>query len=155
MEPQKMEAFLDMISLFDPKLMDKAMVKSGLGTAINGMKPSTKFFADLDDMLWDQLKNVINTFVDNLGVTKDAPLTVGAGESFTAADVDAYLGTFDGVDPEVKKALRKKPRLLKLVKEEFTAQEQAKLVGNPFLIGLLSIFGPMILDFIKQWLSKN
>ena len=107
MEPDKMEALSDLFNLFDPKLMDKAMVKSGLGTAINGMKPSTKFFADLDDMLWDQLKNVINTFVDNLGVTKDAPLTVGAGESFTAADVDAYLGTFDGVDPDVQAAQAK------------------------------------------------
>lgn len=154
MEPQKMEALSDLFDLFDPKLMDKAMVKSGLGTAINGMKPSTKFFADLDDMLWDQLKNVINTFVDNIGLVKDAPLTVGAGEVYTAADVDAYLATFGNVDGEVKKKLRKKPQLLKLVKEEFTAQEQAKLVGNPFLIGLLSIFGPLIVGWIKNWLSK-
>lgn len=155
MEPKQLEALSDLLNLFDPKLMDKAMVKAGLGTAINGMKPSTKFFADLDDMLWDQLKNVINAFVDKFGVVTVEPLAVGDGEVYTVADVDAYLGTFDSVDAEVKKTLRKKPKLLKLVKEEFTIQEQAKLVGNPFLIGLLSIFGPLILDFIRSWLSKN
>jgi hypothetical protein len=153
MEPQKMEAWSDLLGILDLKLMDKVKVKAGAAQAIDGLKPATKFFADLDDMLWDQLKNVLNTFIDKLGVVE--PLTVGDAEVFTKADVDAFLGTFDSVDAEVKKTLRKKPKLLKLVKEEFTAQEQAKLVGNPILIGLLSIFGPLVIQFLKDWLSKN
>lgn len=82
----------------------------------------------------------------------------GASEDdvvYTAADVDTYLSGFDGVSAEVKRRLKKKPRLLNLIKKEFSHDEQVKIVGNPFLIALLSIFGPMILEFIKNWLTKN
>lgn len=143
-----------LLSIFDPAKIDKAKLKSAVALAADAMKPSTTFLADLDDMLWDQLKNVANMFIDKLGVADGGKVTVGDSEGFTAADVAAYLGTFSVIAPEAKEALKKKPRLMKLLKEEFTAEQQAKIVGNPFLIGLISIFGPLIVEWIKNWLSK-
>lgn len=138
----------------DPAKIDKAKLKSAVSLAMDAMKPATTWPANIDDMMYDQLKTVASTYIDKLGVADGGPVTVGSDIEYTAGDVDAYLGTFSGVNDEVRKKLRKKPKLLNLVKTEFTAAEQAKLVGNPFLIGLLSIFGPLIIEWIKNWLSK-
>lgn len=158
MEPEAVGGVLDsLLGSLKPDVtkINKALLKEGVGKCLDSIKPATTWPMNFDDVLYDQLKTVVGTYIDNLGVQDTAPLTVGAAEEYTAADVDVYLGTFSGVNDEVRQKLRKKPRLLKLVKEEFTAQEQAKLVGNPFLIGLLSIFGPMIIEFIKNWLSRG
>jgi len=145
----EMQALADYV---DITKMDKAKVKSAITLAADGMKPTTKFLLDLDDTMWDQLKNVAIIFIDKIGVTDTHP-TVG-DVNYTAADVEMYLSTFSGVDAEVRKALKKKPKLLNLVKSNFTEAEQAKLVGNPVLIALLSMFGPLIIEWIKNWLSK-
>lgn len=145
----EMQALADYV---DITKMDKAKAKSAVALGADAMKPTTKFLADLDDMLWDQLKNVANLYIDKLGVQDTHP-TVG-DVNYTAADVEMYLSTFSGVDAEVRKTLKKKPKLLNLVKSNFTEAEQAKLVGNPVLIALLSMFGPLIIEWIKNWLSK-
>lgn len=145
----EMQALKDYV---DITKMDKAKMKSAAALAADAMKPTTKFLADLDDMLWDQLKNVANTYIDKIGVADLHP-TVGDVD-YTATDVDQYLSGFTGVDPDYKKKLKAKPRLLNLIKKEFTQEEQAKMVGNPFLLVLLQLLGPLVIEWIKNWLSK-
>lgn len=157
MEPDVVGGFLDALKP-DPAKIDKALMKEGLGKCIDSLKPATTWPMNFDDAMYDQLKNIAYTYVDQLAVvrTDNGPMVVGDSTfvEYTDVDVDAYLNTFSGVDAEVRNKLRRKPRTLRLVKEEFTAQEQAKLVGNPFLIGLLMVFGPLIVEWIKKLLSK-
>lgn len=154
MEPDVVGGFLDALKP-DPSKIDKALMREGLSKCIDSLKPATTWPMNFDDAMYDQLKNIANTYVDQLATVKtdNGPMVVGDAV-YTAEDVDAYLNTFSGVDAEVRAKLRRKPRTLRLVKEEFTAQEQAKLVGNPFLIGLLTVFGPLIVEWIKKLLSK-
>ncbi len=145
----EMQALADYV---DITKMDKAKVKSAIALAADGMKPTTKFLLDLDDTMWDQLKNVAIIFIDKLGV-QDIHPTVG-DVNYSVADVETYLKGFQGVDNKVRTKLRSNPKLLNRLKNDFTEAEQAKLVGNPFLIALLSAFGPLIIEWIKNWLSK-
>jgi len=145
----EMQALADYV---DITKMDKAKVKSAITLAADGMKPTTKFLLDLDDTMWDQLKNVAIIFIDKIGVTDTHP-TVG-DVNYSVADVETYLKGFQGVDNKVRTKLRSNPKLLNRLKNDFTEAEQAKLVGNPFLIALLSAFGPLIIEWIKNWLSK-
>lgn len=154
MEPEAVGGFLDnLFASLKPDLtkIDKPKMKSSVSLGLDAMKPATTWPANFDDTLYDQLKDVCNKFIDNLGVKDSGPVTVG---DVSEADVDAYLGKFPSVNEEVRQKLRKRPRTLKTLQENFTAEEQARLVGNPFLIGLLTIFGPMIVELIKKWLSK-
>lgn len=148
--------FIDMLKPDFTKL-NKPMAKSAISSGIDSLKGTTTWVADIDDMMWDQLKNICVGLVDKIGVQDVAPpgpVTVGAEPEMTAGDVDAFLSTFDGVNDQVREKLRKHPGRLKLVKENFTLDEQKKLVGNPFLIGLLTILGPVIIEWIKKLLSK-
>ncbi len=108
---------------------------------------------NFDDAMYDQLKVIVNARIDAVSNPWDGAITVGAVEG-RVTDVPTYLSKFSVIAPETKKALRKEPKLLGLLQQEFSSEQQAKIVGNPFLIGLLSIFGPMIVEFIKNWLSK-
>lgn len=148
---QAITGFLDILKI-DMSKVDKAKMKSGTSLCLDAMKPATTLPGDIDDLGWDLLKNAVNGLIDRNGVAEDH-VTVG-DTPITATDVDKYLSTFSGVDAEVREKLRGKPKTLKLLKERFTAQEQAKLVGNPVLIALLTMFGPLIIDFIKHLLSK-
>lgn len=146
---------LDFFNFLSPdwSKVNREEVKAAVAKLIDAMKPATTWPGNFDDLMWDQLKGVVNTYIDKIGVKDTGPVTVGDVE-YKASDVTAYLGGFKNVHPEVHKKLREKPRMLNLVKTRFTEAEQAKLVGNPFLIGLLSIFGPLIVEWIKKWLSK-
>jgi hypothetical protein len=151
-----MDFITQLLSMFKPDLakMNKELFKQGTGLQLDAIKPIIP--GTIDDMLYDQLKVVVNKHIDNLGVKETGPLVVGdAEDTFDGTDVDAYLNTFSGVDPEVRSEMRRKPRLVGMMRKNFTAQEQARIVGNPFLLGLLSIFGPLVIEWIKNWLARN
>lgn len=159
MEPETFGGISDFLVLLKPDFskVNKAFIKEGLSKITEGMKPGTTWPLNLDDVMYDQLNKAIVTYIDNLGVKSpwDGALTVGDGVEGRVTDVPTYLSKFTVVAPEAKRAFKRQPKLLGLMQQEFTAAEQAKIVGNPFLIGLLSIFGPMIIEFIKNWLSRN
>lgn len=134
--------------------VDKAKMKSGVALCLDALKPATTWPGDFDDTLFDMLKGVVNTYIDKSGVTDGGHVTVGAAEVLTAEKVNEYLGSFATLAPETKKVLRSKPQLVTFLKSNFTEAEQAKIMGNPIIISLLSIFGPLVLDLIKKWLSK-
>lgn len=147
-------SILDFLDFLKPdwSKVNKSDVKAGVGQIINSMKNATTWPGNFDDALLDMLKSAVDKFID--GINQPVPLVVGDAV-FTAADVDTYLSGFPNVSDEVRAKLKKRPRTLGLLKSNFTQAEQAKIVGNPFLLGLLSILGPMILEFLKNWLSRN
>ena len=154
MEPEMVGSFInDLINGLkpNPAKIDKAKAKSAVDIGLDALKPATTWPGNFDDTLYDQLKEVVNKSIDKLGVQDTGPITVG---DVSEADVDAYLGKFPAVNEEVRQKLRKRPRTIKVIQDNFSEVEQAKLVGNPFLISLLAIFGPVIVELIKRWLAK-
>ena len=147
------EGILDWINLNgDISKIDRPLAKEGVSKLLDSLKPVLTLPFNLDDKGIDLLKDAALRVIDNLGTVHAAEV---GDVVYTSADVDSYLGGFTGVTDPVREKLRKKPHLLNLLKKKFTEEEQKKIVGNPFLIGLLSIFGPMIIEFIKNWLSKK
>lgn len=136
----------------DANKINKDDLKAATTLAIKAMKPATTWPMDFDDKAWDMLNSAAHSAIDQIGVKQ--PLVVGA-ENYTAADVDSYLSTFSNVSESVRERLRGKPRTLAILKERFTPAQQERIVGNPFLIFILTTFGPMIVKWIIEWLSNN
>lgn len=154
-EVQKVGALIDLIKP-DFSKMDKAKEKSAIDLAVSGMKGTTTWPADLDDTLvWDNIATALRAMIDKItGVTDDQPL-VGAEAPVTMGEINEFFSS-TGLDKgsEVGKTLLRHPRAVGLLKANFTESEQRQLVGNPFLIGLLTILGPLVLDLLKAWLAK-
>lgn len=161
--------FADLLkNAIDINKMDKPRVKSGLSTIIDGMKPATKLPGDFDDSMWDMLKDAANKLIDQIGVQDTGPITVGSdspymesSRNFTAKQTNAFLATCK-CSEDRKERVRNGKRIMKTLyatdkatgNEVFTDDERRKVVGAfPFLL-LLQLFGPLIIDLIKKWLSK-
>lgn len=151
-----MQAIVDLMAFLKPDWTkaDKPKLKSGAALLADAMKNTTTWPGDFDDTLWDQLKNIVNILVDKIGVTDPHP-TVGAEAPPTMTEINEFFSV-TGLDKtsEVGKTLMRHPHALGLLRDNFSPSEQKQLVGNPFLIGLLTILGPLVLDFLKAWLAK-
>lgn len=147
--------FEAILKSFKPDLSkwDRAKAKSAVSLLCDSFKPTITLPADLDDKALDMVADAIHSAIDKIGVQDGKPITVG-GPEYTAADVDTYLGGFNNVSSDVRNRLKKRPRTLHLLKTEFTQEQQAKIVGNPILIALLTAFGPMIVEWIIKFLTK-
>lgn len=140
----------------DPSKIDKAKMKSGVGLVIDSMKPATTWPGDVDDAAWDQIKNVVIAQIDKMGEPNAGPVVMGAERTYTVGDANEYLNGFMNgtVNEEARKYLMRHPNTVGLLKGNFTDAQQAKIVGSPFLMMLLTTFGPMIVQWIIQFLSK-
>lgn len=153
----EMQSVADLLAFLKPDMtkLDKAKAKSAIGLAIDALKPTTTWPGDLDDKLvWDNLALGLIAAVDRVSSTDphvptvgDAPVDmVAVNEFFSAVSLDK--------SSEVGKMLLKHPKAIKLLQENFSVSEQRQVVGNPFLITLLTILGPIVLDVIKAWLAR-
>jgi hypothetical protein len=152
----------------DLSKINKPKLKSAVSLACDAGKEGTKLPADFDDKMWDMLADILHKQIDRLGVQDAGPITVGAGREyveasreFDAVATDAFLGTCNCAEDR-KAKVRGKKRIMKTLyatdkatnAEVFTDDERRKVVeGFPFLL-LLQLFGPLIIDLIKEWLSK-
>lgn len=155
--PNEMQTITSLLDFLKPDWAkaDKAKLKSGGALVIDGMKPATTWPADFDDTLWEQLKNIVNGLVDKIGVADPAHVTVGADAPVSMAEVNEFFSVMQlDKSSEVGKQLMRHPKAVGILRANFTEAEQRQLVGNPFLIGLLTILGPLVLDLLKAWLAK-
>jgi hypothetical protein len=153
----------------DLSKVDKAKLKSAVVSACDAMKPATKLPADFDDKAWDMLADLLHKQIDKLGVQDAGPITVGAGREyvessreFSAAEVEGFLASCN-CDESRKARVRGSKRIMKTLyatdkatgADVFTDDERRKVVGAfPWLM-LIQLFGPLIIDLIKRWLSGN
>ena len=152
----------DFISTMKPDLtkLDNPKAILAIENGLDSLKPCQTWLAHLDDTLLDKLKAIMVARV-NAFSTDSGPVMVGADDSFTAipdvnytaTDVDEYLRQFGAVNPEIVSRLRRRPRTLNALKT-FSTAAQAKIVGNPMLVMLLTTFGPYIIKWIIEFLSK-
>ncbi len=137
--------------------INKAKAISGTNDWLDALKPCQAWPANLDDSMLDSLKSIVADRINNIGVNTPTPIPVGTAE-FSAQDVDIYVYEFRKrgvrVSERTHAEMRRKPRTLNLLKENFTEEQQAKVVGNPFLIGLLAALGPYIVQWLLSLLSK-
>lgn len=164
----------DIFSSLSPDIskIDKPKAISGSSDLIDSLKPCQSWIGNLDDTMLDRFKAIVADRINAIGVKADGEdsgaLTVGAvemlegplaapvpDENYTAADIDSYLNSLGvSVPGETRSKLKRRPKTLNIIKSQFTAEQQAKLVGNPFLIGLLTMFGPHIVKWLIDMLSR-
>lgn len=156
-EANKVGALIDLIKP-DFSKMDKAKEKSAVDLAVAGLKGTTTWPADLDDTLvWDNIALALRAMIDKVAGVNDDPHqpTVGAEAPPTMGEINEFFSS-TGLEKgsEVGKRLLRHPEAVAILRKNFTADEQKQLVGNPLLIGLLTILGPLVLDLLKAWLAK-
>ncbi len=158
----------DIFSSLSPDIskIDKPKAISGSNDMLDAFKPCQTWIGNLDDTMLDRLKVVIADRINAIGVKSDSggEVMVGAAPklsapipdvSYTAQDVDAYLNSFGLAIPgETRSKLKRRPKTLNILKSQFTAEQQAKVVGNPFLIALLTTFGPYIVKWILDFINR-
>lgn len=151
----EVKAITDLLDFLKPdwSKVDKAKLKSAADLFADAMKPATTWPGDWDDSLWDMLKDVVVKYIT--GMQDGGHVVVGAAGDVSIADVNEFF-SYTKLDKksEVGKKLLRNTKAIGLLQANFTQAEQAQVVGNPILIALLTIFGPLVLDLIKAWLAK-
>lgn len=154
----EMQSVADLLAFLKPDFtkLDKAKAKSAIGLGIDAVKPTTTWPGDLDDKLvWDNLGTALIAAVDRVSSTDPHAPTVGAEAPMDMAAINEFFSAAQlDKSSEVGKALLRHPNAVRLLQANFTVEEQRQVVGNPFLIALLTILGPIVLDVIKAWLAR-
>jgi hypothetical protein len=129
---------------FDLTKIDREKLKHGIRDFGDALKPAASMPFDVDDRLID---GAVNADDD------DDPVVVMGAKTYTKKDATAFMKKFDNVNERCRKMLEKYPQTIETL-ERLDPPNQAKVMASPFLLNLLVIFGPMILQWIIDRLSK-
>jgi hypothetical protein len=140
---------------FDLTKIDREKLKHGIRDFGDALKPAASMPFDVDDRLIDGAVNVLFNLLDSVnadGEGDDEVIVMGA-KNYTKRDATAYMKKFDNVDERCRKMLEKYPQTIETL-ERLSPPNQEKVMASPFLLNLLVIFGPMILQWIIDRLGK-
>jgi len=134
---------------FDTSKLDKAAFKKWIISGAQLLEPAVITPGNLDKvLLFDNLEKLteplFNQFIDELN--NPTPLVVG-DVPVSAGEVSMYLAKFPGVSAETQQILRDNPKLIRRL-SKFSEEDQAMIVGNPFLLLALQTLLPLLFEFL-------